>query len=160
MAMSILVIPILPQIRTVLPQESAGPVPHGICHRDGDKVAVNCPGFLLPRPQKGCGSGMWLWSLCTTTSPREMEQAAGDLAACIPPRTWERVMGWEGRTGGCGGPGAPVPTHGEQLVGAHALQLCAQLAPRSPWARAGHGPRRMGGRNGYWSAAQGSLCWN
>lgn len=44
---------------SVLLWESTGPVPHGICHQDGDKVAVNCPSFLLPHPQKGCRSGMW-----------------------------------------------------------------------------------------------------
>lgn len=64
-------------------------------------------------------------------------------------------QGW-----GAWGPGAPLPTCGEQLVGAHTPQLCAQLAPRSLGAGTVHGPGRMGGRNGYWSMAQGSLCWN
>lgn len=52
-------IPILTRIWTVLPQESTGPILHGICHQDGDKVATNSSNFLLPCPQKGCGRGMW-----------------------------------------------------------------------------------------------------
>lgn len=110
-AISILIIPTLSQIRTVLHQESTGPVPHGICHRGEDHGGHELPQF--PPATSAEGSGMGSWPLCIITCPREMEQAAGDWAASIPPCTLERVMEQEGRAGGCWLPQCPpmgVPT--------------------------------------------------
>lgn len=49
----LLIIPILTWIWRVFPQESTGPILHGICHWDGDKMAMNSSNFLLPCLQKG-----------------------------------------------------------------------------------------------------------
>lgn len=46
------IIPILTWIWTVLPQESTGAILHGICHRDGVKVAMSSSNFLLPYPKR------------------------------------------------------------------------------------------------------------
>lgn len=49
----LLIIPTPTWIWTAFPQESTGPILHGTCHRDGDKVAMNSSNVLLPCPQKG-----------------------------------------------------------------------------------------------------------
>lgn len=137
-AISIVGIPILPGIQTVLPQESAGPVLHSMCHQDEDTVAMNCPGFLLLCPQKGCGSGRCGHGPHAPSLPLGRWSRQWETWPPILPCTW--AMRWEVRVVGAQGPGDPLPTHGEQMV--QALQLGTQLAPRSPWSKAGRGPKR------------------
>lgn len=87
----------------------------------------------------------------------------GDLAACIPPCDWERAMGWDGRAGVVGS-WCPSTHPWGTVDGCMHAPAVRTAGPEEPVSQgreaAGHGPRRMGGRNGYWSTAQGSLCWN
>lgn len=109
-------------------------------------MAMNCPSFLLPHPQKGCGSGMWPWSLCTITSPGEMEQAAGDLHPTLHLGEGDGVgrQGW-----GVRGPGALVPTHGEQFGGCPRSPAVCTAGPDEPtgwgkaWPHEDRGPKQL-----------------
>lgn len=117
-AMSIVIIPTLPQIQMVLHQESAGPVPHGICHRDEDRGGQEPPPFSPAMSPEG------LWEPDGVTAPVHHHLPRGDGAGSGRPGC-QHPTPHLGEGDGAGGQGwgvlaAPVPTHG----GAHTLQLC------------------------------------